>query len=431
MVQLTIYVVKPGDSIYSIAKSIGVTPENLIAANKLKNPSQLVVGQALVTPQAETLSYKVAAGDTIYSLARKYGVSQNSIFSANPSIGPTGRLYPGQTIIIPQAATEKLGTIEVNGYIFPGSNEQIVRNELPLLTYLSIFGYKTSADGNLSTINDDKWITLARQNHVAPIMVVTNIQPSNGFSSDIAHSVLTNEQARQNLINSITSTLKAKNYHGLNIDFEYIIPEDRESYNSFLKEITQKLNPLGYIVLTALAPKRSAAQRGLLYEAHDYPFHGATANRVILMTYEWGYLAGPPQAVAPLNEVERILDYAVSVIPSNKILMGIPNYGYDWTLPYVRGTKAVTFSNIEAVNRAFNNNVYIRYDAAARSPYYNYYDAQKRQHIVWFEDARSIREKLLLVNHYKLAGISYWTADLPFPQNYFVLNSMYNVKKVI
>jgi spore germination protein len=183
--------------------------------------------------------------------------------------------------------------------------------------------------------------------------------------------------------------------------------------------------------MTAVAPKLSAAQTGLLYEAHDYPFHGATVDKVILMTYEWGYLSGPPQAVAPLNQVKRVLDYAVSVIPRNKILMGIPNYGYDWVLPYVRGTKATTFSNVEAVARALRNKADIKYDAAAQSPYFNYYDSQKRQHIAWFEDARSIVQKLNLVDEYKLAGISYWTIERPFPQNLVVLNSMYNVKKVV
>jgi spore germination protein len=111
--------------------------------------------------------------------------------------------------------------------------------------------------------------------------------------------------------------------------------------------------------------------------------------------------------------------------------MGIPNYGYDWVLPYVRGTKATTFSNVEAVARAAQNNAEIKFDTAAQSPYYNYYDEQKRQHIVWFEDARSIAAKLNLVEEYHLAGISYWTIELPFPQNLVVLNSMYNVKKVI
>lgn len=426
---MTVYVVKPGDSVYAIARANGVSPSSIIASNGLLNPSQLVVGQTLVIPTSKQ-NYTVKSGDTIFSIARQFGVSQNSIFGANPSIGTDGRIIPGQLIVIPESE-RKLGTIEVNGYIFPGSDESVVRPSLDSLTYLSIFSYQVNADGSLNNIDDEKWIRLARQSRTAPIMVITNIRSSGGFNSDITNAIFASENVQQTLINNVVSIMKKKNYYGLNIDFEYIYPRDREKYNVFLKNITNQMRALGYIVLTAVAPKTSAGQSGLLYEAHDYSAHGAIVNRVILMTYEWGYLAGPPQAVAPLNEVRRVLDYAVTVIPRNKILMGVPNYGYDWTLPYRRGTLASTFSNIEAVNRAFRNKAEIKFDASSQSPFYNYYDAQRRQHIVWFEDARSIRQKLLLVNEYNLAGVSYWTIERPFPQNLLVLNSMYNVKKIL
>lgn len=426
---MTVYVVKQGDSIYSIAKANGVTPDSIISANRLVNPAQLVVGQTLVIPSASR-TYVVKSGDTISAIARANGISQNDLFRANPSIPQSGRITAGQTITIP-AGGQKLGTIEVNGYIFPSSDEKTVQDALPSLTYLSIFSYQANPDGSLTQINDDKWIQLARKNNVAPIMVLTNIRPSGGFSSDIAHAILNDSKAQQNLINNILSIMKQKNYYGLNIDLEYIFPYDRLSYNAFLKTITAQLHALGYIILTAIAPKTSAEQQGLLYEAHDYAAHGQIVDRVILMTYEWGYLAGPPQAVAPLNLVRKVLDYAVTVIPPDKILMGMPNYGYDWVLPYVRGTLAKTFSNIEAVNLAYRNRAEIRYDETAQSPYFNYYDDRKRQHIVWFEDARSIRQKLLLVNEYKLAGVSYWTIERPFIQNLLVLNSMYDIKKVV
>lgn len=426
---LIVYTVQKGDSIYSIAKENNVSPESIISSNGLMNPSQLVVGQTLIIPVSEK-KYTVKSGDTIYSISGQFGVSQNAIFSANPGIGSSGRVYQGQVIVIP-VGIQKLGTIEVNGYIFPGSDENVVRPALPSLTYLSIFSYQVNADGSLKNINDDKWIQLARQNRVAPIMVITNIRSSGGFSSDITQAIFASESIQQTLIDNVVSTMKEKNYYGLNIDFEYIFPDDREKYNNFLRKITQRLHSLGYLVMTAVAPKISGSQQGLLYEAHDYPAHGTIVDRVILMTYEWGYLAGPPQAVAPLNEVRRVLNYAVSAVPPDKILMGVPNYGYDWILPYQRGTLATTFSNIEAVNRAYRNKAEIKFDETAQSPFYNYYDAQGRKHIVWFEDARSIEQKLLLVNEYGLAGISYWTIERPFPQNLLVLNAMYNIKKVL
>lgn len=427
---MTLYVIKPGDSIYTIANKFGVSPQKIITANGLENPGQLVVGESIIIPQGQKV-HTVAAGESVYSIARKYGISQSSIIQANPFINAVGRIYPGQVLTIPAPGDEKLGEIEVNGYIFPGSDEAIVRPWLKSLTYLSIFSYTVNADGSLPAIDDDKWIQIARSNRVAPIMVITNIRPGGGFSTEIAHAILSNQTVQNNLIQNVVRILKQKNYYGLNIDFEYIQPTDRQNYNDFLRKITDRLHALGYIVLTAVAPKLNAEQKGLLYEAHDYPAHGSIVDRVILMTYEWGYLAGPPQAVAPLSQVKRVLDYAVSVIPPKKILMGIPNYAYDWVLPYVRGTLASTFSNGEAVARAFRNKAEIKYDLNAQSPYYNYYDTQKRQHIVWFEDARSIYQKLLTVDQYGLGGVSYWTIGRSFQQNLFLVDAMFNIKKVI
>lgn len=426
---LNIYIVKPGDSIYTIASRYGVTPESIIEANGLENPSQLSVGEALVIPSTNT-THVVKSGETLFGIARQYGITLNELLTANPTLRGNSRIVPGQIIIIP-ARSQKLGTIEVNGYAFPNTRDDVIDKTLPNLTYLSIFSYTVNRDGTLNTINDTPLIQKARSAGVAPIMVVTNIVEGKGFDSDLVRAILTNNAALNNLINNIIATLNSKRYYGLNIDFEYIFPEDRENYNNFIKTLAPRLRSLGYILMTSLAPKTSATQRGLLYEAHDYPVHGSVVDRVILMTYEWGYTSGPPLPVAPLNEVQKVLNYAVTVIPANKILLGMPNYGYDWTLPYIRGTTAQTLPLTEAQNRAFRVNAQIKFDPIAQSPFYNYYDRDRKEHIVWFEDARSIRSKLRVVYQYKLAGVSYWTIGRFYPQNWIILNSMFNVKKVL
>ncbi|KOA20617.1 spore germination protein YaaH [Clostridium homopropionicum DSM 5847] len=423
---MDIYVVKPGDSIYTIGRQFGVSPEKIIRDNEITNPGRLVVGQSLVILR-DNFRYTVVAGDSLYSIARKYGTTVQSILDANPQITNPSAISPGQVIIIPP--TERIGTLEVNGYAFPNINLDVLRRTLPYLTYLSIFSYQVRPDGSLSTINDTPLIQAARAARVAPLMVITNIEEGGSFSSQLARTILTNQQVQDTLINNVIETLRSKNYYGLDIDFEYIFPEDREEYNNFLRKVVARLRPLGYTVTSALAPKTSADQPGLLYEAHDYPVHGALLNHVILMTYEWGYTYGPPKAVAPINEVIKVLNYAVTAIPRDKILMGIPNYGYDWTLPYVKGTAARSIANTAAVDLAARYGAVIRYDEKSQAPFFNYFDASGRQHVVWFEDARSMDAKLRLVNRYNLGGVSYWTINRFFPQNWLVLNSLYRVEK--
>jgi len=423
---LIIHVVKPGESLYSIANFYGASSNRIASENELTDPNKLVVGQSLVITEG-TSKHKVQQGQSIYVIASQYGVRVRDILAANPNINPS-QLSVGQIINIP-IKTEKRGTIEVNGYAFPNIDMGVLRKTLPYLTYLSIFSYEVNADGTLKPINDKPLIDAARAAGVAPLMVITNLSEG-GFSSDLAKTILTDNEVQDKLINNVIENLRAKNYRGLDVDFEFIYPENREDYNNFLRKVTSRLRPLGYTVTTAVAPKTAADQKGLLYEAHDYPVHGALVDHVIIMTYEWGYTYGPPLAVAPVNEVRKVLNYAVTAIPRNKIFMGIPNYGYDWTLPFVQGSSAKTVTNTGAVDLAASENAAIQYNTVSQAPYFNYYDDNRKQHVVWFEDARSIEAKLELVDEYDLGGVSYWTINRYFPQNWLVLSSMYDIAKV-
>lgn len=429
MKNLIIYTVTPGDSVYSIARKYGVSPSEITQANRLENPDALVVGQTLVIPGNFT-AHTVSAGESMFSIARDYGVSLSALLRANPGITNYERLQIGETVIVP-VRPPKLGTIYVNGYAFPNIRMEVLQDTLPYLTYLSIFSYQVRADGSLITINDTPLIEAARRANVAPMMVITNIEEGASFSSALANSILISEQVQNTLIENIISVLQSKNYFGLDVDFEYIYPEDRENYNNFMRKLSSRLRALGYILTVALAPKLSAGQTGLLYEAHDYPVQGALVDHVILMTYEWGYTFGPAESVSPINKVAQVLDYAVTAIPSEKILMGMPNYGYDWTLPFIQGTAARTLTNTGAVTQALEVGARIRYDTTAQAPYYNYYDADRKRHEVWFDDARSVQARLKLVDDYDLGGVSYWTINRFFPANWIVLDSMYDVRKLL
>ena len=412
-----------------MSREYGVPVDTIIAANRLTNPEQLVIGQAIVIP-GDFFNYTVQRGQSMYSIARNFGISLNALMNANPQISDPGALQPGQTIIIPLPPPEGR-EISVNGFVFPNVSTNVLRDTLPLLTYLSIFSYQVRSDGSLKTIDDTGPATAARNAGVAPLMVITNIEEGSGFSSELANDILTNLQVQNTLINNIIAVMREKNYYGLIIDFEYVFPEDRQNLVNFISRTVNRLRPLGYKVLVALAPKNRADQKGLLYEAHDYPSIGAIADYVILMTYEWGYLRGPAMAVAPVDQVRKVLDYATGVIPGEKILMGMPNYGYDWTLPFVKGSAARILTNYGAVSLAARVGASIRYDPVSQAPFFNYYSSEGELHEVWFDDARSIAARLELVDEYDLAGVSYWTTNNFFAPNWIVLNSMYTVKKVL
>lgn len=433
MIFLPIHTVIPGQSLWRISQIYKVPYQTIAQANGLIAPYNLVVGESLYIPRIAQ-RHVVRAGETLWTISRNFNVSIDALMDVN-QIPASQIVYPGQVLIIP-AESHILGTIESNAYSEPsGAVEKetaAVTDVNNYLTYLSLFSYRVQEDGSLiPPPNDQTIINAARAGRAAPLMCVTNFRGGT-FDTDLASAILTNSAVQDVLINNILQTLDNKNFYGLNVDFERVSPSERDLYTAFIKKLRDRIKPDGYVLSTALAPKISATQIGAWYEAHDYGAHGTLTDFVILMTYEWGWSGGPPLPVAPINQVRKVLNYAVTVIPRNKIMMGIPLYGYDWILPYVPGARfARRVSPVQAVQLARRYNARIQYDPTAQSPYFRYYDNNKQQHIVWFEDPRSILAKFRVVKEYGLRGVSYWVLGSDFPQNWLMLANYFNIKKVI
>ncbi|MBE5986736.1 MAG: LysM peptidoglycan-binding domain-containing protein [Paenibacillaceae bacterium] len=379
---MNIYVVQPGDSVDSIAASQNVPVEALTYDNQIYPPYRLAVGQALYI-----------RGDS----------------------PPEDRI-----------------PLYVFGYAYPFINPDNLDETLPFLTDLYVFSYGFTLEGDIVPPQspDDWMIDRALEAGVRPILTLTPFGPDGRFNNNLVTNLVHNPQIQQRLIWNLGKIMQEKRFGGLDIDFEYIMADDRQAYADFVKRITQIMNQFGYQVTVALAPKTSADQSGLLYEGVDYRLLGEAANRVLLMTYEWGYTYGPPMAVAPINMVRKVVDYAITEIPLYKISLGIPNYGYDWPLPYERGvTRAETVSNLEAIQIAIENGAEIQFDEEAMSPFFHYWKYGV-EHEVWFEDVRSYKAKFDLIKEYGLTGAGYWQIMQFFRANWLVLSQMFVARKV-
>lgn len=424
VIYLIIYIVEPGDTVYSVALRYGLDPGKVISDNALTDPGKLAVGQTLVLLFPEQ-TVTVGAGETLTQIAAENGVTVNELLRNNPSLGGIPDVTAGETLTI-SYSQPKTGAFEINGYAYPYIDTALLRSVLPYLSYLTLFTYGFDGEGNLIGLDDEVALRLAREYEVRPIMLLSTYT-GNGFSNDLSSQLFASPETQTRLIANILTNMRTKGYAGLDIDFEYVKAAEAQDYVNFVRTVRNALSAEGYPVWVALAPKTYAAQPGLLYEGHDYAALGAAADSVLLMTYEWGYTYSEPMAVAPVDKVRAVLDYAVTEIPARKIFMGIPNYGYDWTLPYIAGqTRARSVSNPGAAELAASNGAEILFDETAQSPFFNY-NSDGSAHEVWFEDARSVRSKLALVNEYGFRGGSYWNLMRPFPQNWLVLNALYNI----
>jgi spore germination protein len=417
------YTVRPGDTLANIASMFGVRIDETLQLNHLTDPSSIYPGQRIIVP---IIAYTVKTGDTLAKIAQRYGVSVQEIMHEN-SIANPANIRVGQSLRIPLPAKKK---IEVNAFttVFGQAGAREVRDVSHDLTYVAPFGYRMRKDGTLEPLDDVPTIQAAQNGRVLPIMAITNFSDTDTGTS-LAHTILSNQSLVERLLTNVLSIMKNKGYKGLNIDFENVSPTDRENYNRFLERAVARLHPEGYSVSSSLAPKTSSGQKGLLYEAHDYQAHGRILDFVVPMTYEWGYRLGPPQAISPLNLMRQVIEYAVTVVPRNKILLGFQVYARDWLLPHVEGQEAETFDMQEAIRRAIRYNAAVQYNQTAQSPFFRYTDNQGRGHEVWFEDARSAQAKFNLVKEFDLRGVSYWVLGYPFPQNWTLLEDNFIIKK--
>ena len=423
---MVIHVVAPGCTLFSIAEAYGVPFSLLAIDNGLSAPYRLAVGQALVV-QFPRLAHTVRPGETTSAIAAQYGISLRQLLRNNPVLGGNTLIYPGQTLVIAFQG-EKLGALTVNGYAYPFIGQREIQALLPYLTYLTPFTYGITSQGELIPPDDSTLISTALQSGTAPLLHLSTLTEEGGFSNELASLVLNDMAVQDALIDNLEETVLERGYQGLDVDFEFIFPQDAGAYADFLGRLTAHFNPMGYPVIAALAPKTSADQKGQLYEGHNYRAIGEAVNRAFLMTYEWGYTYGPPMAVAPLPNVQQVVEYALTEIPAEKLWLGIPNYGYDWTLPFVQGeSRARSLSSQEAVALAIRYSAEIQYSVQAQSPFFYYTDEGAAAHVVWFEDARSIRAKLALVPRYGLSGVGYWNLMRAFPQNWRVLNALYDI----
>jgi spore germination protein len=417
--------VQSGETLWSIASNYGVDPQILAADNEVPESGALAVGQTLVI-RFPRLVHAVSSGDTLESVAADYGVSLRSLWQNNWYLRGSRELTPRQPLII-KTFSQPARTAQFNGYAYPQIDLSLLRAEASFLSYVIPFTYGISADGGLLPLDDEAMLDVIRGQGSRPVLHLSSYTENEQFDSNRAAKLLTDLAAQDRMTVQIEALIQEKGFAGVDVDFEFLPPALADSYAAFLARLRQRLGPQGYFVWAALAPKTSPDQPGLLYEGHKYDAVGEAVDAVLLMTYEWGYTYGPPMAVAPLPNVRAVLEYALTVISPSKIFLGIPNYGYDWPLPFQAGvTRAESISNRRAIELAVRYGVPISYDEEAQAPNFTY-ESEGVTHQVWFEDARSIAAKLDLIAQYGLRGGSLWNIDRPFSQTYLTIASQFRI----
>ncbi|MGQ9514109.1 MAG: glycosyl hydrolase family 18 protein [Thermoproteota archaeon] len=257
---------------------------------------------------------------------------------------------------------------------------------------------------------DQRVVNVAKENDVSIVPLVANA----GFEKDLMHRILSDRSTRERTISSIVRFVLDENYSGINIDWENIPEEDREALNSYMKELSERLHDCGKIVTIDVSGKTSDETTGWS-GAWDYEALGEVCDYVCIMVYDFHWSGSNAGPVGPKWWLEEVIQYALSTIPREKIVIGIPLYGYDWV-----GNKGEYVSFNQALRIAKEKGAKITFRESDGEYTYSY-DVLSNRHEVWFQGAKSAEVKIKSVLASGIDRIAVWSIGQEDPRTWEVI----------
>ena len=202
---------------------------------------------------------------------------------------------------------------------------------------------------------------------------------------------------------AIVGLVDSGHFAGIDIDYEELQASDRQDFTAFVTRLAGALHAQRKILSVALFAKASDAGYGPRNVAQDYAAIGKVADQVRLMGYDYHWPTSPPGPIAPVGWLSSVLRYAKTQIPAAKIILGVPEYGYDWSRGHGTG---ITWQ--QAVQLSRRPGVQLHYSTTSQAPWFSYTDAAGHQHTVWFENAESSRAKFRLAQAAGIGGVYLW-----------------------
>ncbi|WP_270180267.1 LysM peptidoglycan-binding domain-containing protein [Alkalihalobacillus sp. CinArs1] len=411
---MAIHTITAGDNLWRISMTYRVPIPTIRAVNGLVS-DRLVPGLNLYIPDQNLPEqyYQIKPGDTYWKLSQQFNTSTQAIIEANPNTNPN-TLQVGVRIRIPSREKYRMQSLVFFDALAGTPYLDTLNTIAGSITYLAIFTYSFTRDGTVIGVDDAQVLQRAKELNIKPLLVISNYE-ANMFSPDLANDVLQSPDKRKVLVQNLVRIVKAKGYAGVSIDFEFVPPERRNDFTAFLRELKVGLGNL-VLQLNAHA-KSSDMPTNRLVGFLDYKEAGKIVDIISIMTIDYGYAIGPPDPITPVWWIEQVLMYATGLIERRKIMMAMSLYGYDWTVPIQAGVGAAMLPVQTLQNRAIDSWIPIQYDEKSQAPHYRY-QLLNKDHIVWYEDIKSMIAKYKQMEVYSLLGATYWRLRFPFPQNW-------------
>lgn len=271
----------------------------------------------------------------------------------------------------------------------------------------SPWSYSVAADGSVTppphlTVADDASLaTWLRQNDIDMVPSIANTTDGSWDHATVA-AVLHDPGLRRRHVDAVTRLVADHGFAGIQIDYEGLTPADGPDFSAFVTALGAALHGIGRVLYVTVHPRADDAGYGPQSRSHDYAEIARAADRVVLMAYDWHWETSPPGPIAPYDWVRSVVQYTITQIPREKVVLGVALYGYDWV-----GSAATPLTWSDATALAAAHGARIDWDDASRTSHFTY-TADGAPHEVWFEDGRSVDAKLSLAQQFQLGGIAFW-----------------------
>ena len=271
---------------------------------------------------------------------------------------------------------------------------------LGTLDIVSPYFFQLRADGTIEELSDPTADSFLRQSGITVVPMIKNVPRWNDFTPLIADPV-----QRSAVITRLVRLVEERGYSGIHIDFEAVNAGDAPHLTAFMRELAAQLRPRGKLVTQAVVARTSDTPT-TWGGAYDYPALAEVNDYIVVMAYDFHYAGGSPGPVGPYTWVQRVVSYLTTRVPREKLILGIPLYGYDWNVTAGPPARSVRYDQVRELLR--RPGASSGYDETEKEAWIRYTDDQGQQHEVWHADARSVAARVDLALDRGLAGVALW-----------------------
>ena|SRR5436190_6062024 len=274
--------------------------------------------------------------------------------------------------------------------------------------------YSWNADGTIArnwNAENATWRAAMTGTRLVP--TIQNVV-NKAFDGNAAATMLATPASREAHAEAIAQLAVMNAFDGIDVDYERVPVASRASFTAFVATLAQKLHAANKNLSVTVYAKTSDAANWNGPGAEDWPALGSLVDAVKIMAYDYSWSSSAPGPIAPLDWLDRIASYAESAIPREKIVIGLPLYGYDWSGGTGRG---VTYS--QATQSAQSAGAPVSHDANGEATY------TYAGHVVYFQDAASYARKveMLQQKHPQIGGFAHWALGQEDPAVWDVIKS--------